>query len=289
MTTRCAETLSLELDAFIMRLLREAELPGPSINSVELAWRLGITVAQGASLQQRGEFVRLRSGLGRLRSGLGGCALGSSSTGSNLTTGLIKVRKELRPERVYWSVAHELGEALIEDLAAACELDAYDLSPPARETLCNAFAGRLLVPTPFLREAGADSDWNLALLKQVFPNASYELLARRSADLSPQALFTVCDQGKITWRQVGRSPGPRTWLPEERGPWWQAHSTGQSCDQKMRHQRVRVWAIHEPGWRREIVRTESIDLSGPGVWNDLPANTQADDNEQAWDSDSDFG
>ena len=172
--------------------------------------------------------------------------------------GIIKVRPEDRRERVQWTVAHEIGEAFSLELAEACGIEFADLTPDLRESICNHFAGALLVPTMALKEAGADCDWDLFSLKSIFATASHELIARRCVECCPNAIYTVCDEGKLRWRKSQRARRRLPWLPGEGEVWQAAHGDSQSRDAQAGGWRIRVWTIHEEHWKREVVRTESV-------------------------------
>jgi hypothetical protein len=49
-------------------------------------------------------------------------------------------------------------------------------------------------------------------------------------------------------------------LPEERAVWRESHEAGFNSEAELDAdsglQRVRCWAIHEPDWKREIIRSE---------------------------------
>src|SRR5882672_9509269 len=72
-------------------ILAEANVGEPPVDATLLAERLGIVVARDIATEPRARFVRLG---------------GSAPRGQ----GTILVADDLRPERIQWAVAHEVGE-----------------------------------------------------------------------------------------------------------------------------------------------------------------------------------
>jgi len=69
-------------------------------------------------------------------------------------------------------------------------------------------------------------------------------------------VMTTIDNGRLTWRRGNDSAHPPPMGSIEQRLQSVAHQTcafQQATDEQMR---VRVWAIHEPHWKREILRTE---------------------------------
>jgi hypothetical protein len=64
----------------------------------------------------------------------------------------------------------------------------------------------------------------------------------------------------VHWRRGNLSNYSPALLPEERSVWKEAHGTGLPADADLDAetglQSVRCWPIHEPGWKREIMRSE---------------------------------
>ena len=68
--------------------------------------------------------------------------------------------------------------------------------------------------------------------------------------MNPPVVITLCD--------LGRVPPMR---PEERGVWQQSHVSGEIALATLDPaatglERVRAWPVHEPGWKREILRSD---------------------------------
>jgi hypothetical protein len=95
-------------------------------------------------------------------------------------------------------------------------------------------------------------------LKQHFSTASHELIARRMLDCPPPVIVTVVDSGRVTFRGAnvaGRAPPLDN---AERQCQRQANESGQPASYDAASMSVRAWPIHEPNWRREIIRTELL-------------------------------
>jgi hypothetical protein len=131
----------------------------------------------------------------------------------------------------------------------------------ARELAANRLASSLLLPSRWFARDGRAFDWDLVELKDRYATASHELIARRMLEMAPPIVITLCDQGRVIWRRgnVG-SHLPRL-LPEERDAWQLAHITGLTVDDTLDSlstglDRVRAWPVHEPDWKREIIRSD---------------------------------
>ena len=110
------------------------------------------------------------------------------------------------------------------------------------------------MPAPL--EAGRQVLWDLPLLKDRFYTASHELIARRMLDLPPPVIMTLFDHGRLTWRRSnvpGRLP-PLS--PREQSCWHSAHASGEPAEADDGLDRVQAWPIHEPRWKRDIIRRE---------------------------------
>jgi hypothetical protein len=177
-----------------------------------------------------------------------------------LGSGYIYIRPEPRPERLQWTIAHEIAELMGPRLWRACGLADCDVSPQLAETLANAFAQRLLVPTAWLQQAVQECGWDLLALKQRFHTASHEVLALRLLELpGSSGLITILDKGQVTRRRGRPWPAPRWLLPGElRCQLW-IHERAQPCQVRAEGYDVWGWPVHESGWKREILRTVFTD------------------------------
>lgn len=232
----CSE-LATALDAVAESLLGAAGVDGPPVDAFAVAARLGIVVAPDDLQAGRARFVRLRAWTG------GG------------PKPVILLRTDERPEREHWAVAHEIGEHAAHRVFAHLGADVRE-APAAREAVANWLAARLLLPTAWFEADGRAAGWDLATLKRRYPTASHELIARRMLDAPPPVVVSMFDHGRLGFRggNAGGTIPPPT--PIERRCQAEAHRTGQPCSEGAPACRADAWPIHEPGWRREIVRLE---------------------------------
>jgi hypothetical protein len=232
------EELSLALDAVAGAAIESLENDVPPVDALALARALRLTVAWDERQSGRGRIVRLSE------------FAGTSSRGS------ILLRPDPRPERLQWAVAHEIGEVHANRVFEQLGVDPREAPAGARETVANQLAGRLLLPRAWFFAAGADCGWNLFELKQRFATASHELIARRMLDFPATIGITIFDNGRRTFRRGNLPTRMPPLVPLERVAWRHAHETGQPTVDADYLCRVQAWPIHEPDWKREILRTE---------------------------------
>ena len=227
------------VDGTVSRLLRRVGLMRPPVDALEVADALGIVVARDDRQSGRARIVRL--------------------TVANQGQTSILLRNDPRPERRQWAVAHEIGEAFASEVFDRLDLDPVDLPLDAREQIANLIAARLLLPSRWVRRVVARRGWNLAKLKRVFHTASHELLARRMLDFEPPVIVTIFDEGRVTFRRsnvLDRLP-PLSTL--ERRCQERVYRTGKPTRDAESALFASGWPVHEPGWKREIVRVELGD------------------------------
>ncbi len=238
------DDLAAAIDAVAESLLREAGIERPPVDAFALAAKLGIAVAPDDRQGGRARFVRLRDWAGRM------------------PKPAILLRADPRPEREHWAVAHEIGEHAAHRVFARLAVDPRE-APAAREAVANWLAARLLLPSLWFHEDGRAADWDLAALKRRYPTASHELIARRMLDAEPPVILSIFDHGRLGFRGgnlAGPIPPPNAL---ERRCQADAHRTGQPCSAAAPGCRVDAWPVHEPGWRREIVRLEVDEYCDP--------------------------
>lgn len=234
------EELAAVLDRTADEVLTRAELVAPPVNALQLAIRLGFQIAWDAQQTGRARIVR-------------------SPRSDSLGSGTILLRPEPRQERRQWAVAHELGEAWAWRVFELLDQDPRAARPALREQIANWLAARLLLPSAWFTAAGYDWDWDLLRLKQRFSTASHELLARRMLDCEPPVVLTVFDQGNIVWRLGNLAGRPPAWTDREEACRTEAIVEARPS-QRTGAPRVRCWPLHEPGWLREIIRTEYVPV-----------------------------
>lgn len=241
-----AEEAHEAFDRCAEEVLWECGVTHPPVDAALVAMRLGLSVAHDNCLPSRAALVRL------------------DRDGGATDAAVIVLGEEERYERLQFSMAHEIGEFTAPRLFERLRIAPYDVPASAREKVANAIAGRLLVPTAMLKEATADGRWDLTELKQHFATASHELIARRMLDMSPSIVISLFDQGRMKWRRTNRRFSPGQLLPPEVEAWQDCHQLGvaverEHLDTLAGRLRIQCWPIHEPGWKREIMRVEIVD------------------------------
>jgi Zn-dependent peptidase ImmA (M78 family) len=233
-----AEQWAASLDGVANQVLDAAQVFHPPVDAMTVARAIGLTVATDDQQQGRARYVHLRGHRGRA----------SRPT--------ILVKSDPRAERRQWAVAHEIGEHVAHRVFYDLGADPRTVSPRIRETVANQMASRLLLPTAWFAADAAAEDWDLLALKARYSTASHELIARRMLELPPAVIVSIFDQGRLTFRRGNvsvRTPPPS---PEEIRCWKAVHRRCRSDEISHEMTRIRGWPIHEPDWKREILRTE---------------------------------
>ena len=231
------EEFSAALDDVSREVLAEAGIVKPPIDATRLAAALGLSVAVENNLPERGRFVRLKSYSGRG------------------TLGSIFLKPDPRRERVQWAIAHEIGEAVAHRVFKMLGSRPKECPPGARETIANLLAVRLLLPRDAFLRSARRHGWDLLKLKRRFETASHELIARRMLDFDPPIVITVFDNGRCTLRRSNWGSRAPQLSPDEAACREAASSTGVPARRETPSTRICAWPIHEPQWKREIMRT----------------------------------
>lgn len=224
------EQLKDGVDRVVERLVAAMEIECPPIDALEVARRLGMEIRLDARQEQRGRLVR-----GRIQP-------------------TICLRSEPRLERRHWTVAHEVGEHLMSRLLSVRELPGTDDGERFREDLANRFAKALLVPLRWFARDSRELHGDLIALKQRYRTASYEVLALRLLDLPEPTVLSVFDNGVLSRRRGNVPNWPTHLLELEARAQASANLNGAAVELRDAGSVVQAWPIHEPGWRREIVR-----------------------------------
>jgi Zn-dependent peptidase ImmA (M78 family) len=215
-------------------LLEEASFDATPVDAFELARRLGIEVAFDAGQSSRGRLKRL----------------------SGRPT--VFLAPDQRPERLQWAAAHELGEAFAVRIFQRLDIEP-DENPVLREKAATAIAAAILLPRdsffPEARQCGGD----VPMLKRTFSTASHELILNRLLQLDSLSLISVFDHGQLTRRRTNGRLSPPPLMSVEQEAQRRAHTTGEPVVLQAGGLRVQAWAIHEPNWKRELLRTTSLD------------------------------
>jgi uncharacterized protein DUF955 len=229
--------LDSTIDDTVTQFLKASRLNKPPVDSIVVADRLGFAIVWDERQIGRARIAMVAPGRGRLP----------------LPT--IFLRPDPRPERVQWALAHEIGEAAIANVLKKARLNADQLHDQAREQCANLFARRLLLPSAWFASSAREFDFDLLALKQIYSTASHELIAWRMLDLPHPAIVSLFDHGRLQSRRSNLSGQLPPVNRAEANAWRQAHGTNKSVRLDS-PTRIDAWPIHEPAWRREIVRTE---------------------------------
>jgi hypothetical protein len=239
-----AEEFAAALDACAADVLWEAGVVEPPVDALDVADGLGLVVARDDGMPCRGRYVRLAEYNAEGGGGLGTIVVGTAE----------------RPEREHWAVAHEIGESIAWRVFERLGIAFDEALPATREIVANRFAGALLLPRRWFAADGRDFNWDLFSLKERYETASHELIARRMLEMRPPVVITICDLGRVHWRKSNVSARPPAMLPEEVAAWQEAHQTGLAASERLDSETglesVHCWPVHEPDWKREILRSE---------------------------------
>jgi hypothetical protein len=220
------------VDELVVEALSAAGIEAPPVDAVEVAHGMGLEVKIHRDQAERGRVVHT----------------------AGMTT--IVCRPEPRPERYHWTVAHEIGEYMIAHSADRWSGDVLVLDGAVREWLANCFATHLLTPREWFLADCRLLDFDLWDLKQHYLTASHEVIALRTLESDIPAVVTIFDNGKQSKRLGNLCYRVPNLSSAERACWMRAAQTGHVQTQTTEEARIRVWPIHEGGWKREIVRTE---------------------------------
>lgn len=230
------------LDQCVREILTEAGYFGPPVDAFQLARHYGLAVARDAQMGVRARFLWVGQP-GRAR------------------RGTIMLADDPRPERRQWAVAHEIGECFAERFFALLSMDSPDITPHLRERVANQLAGALLLPKDWFEADGQHVNWDVYRLKCLYRTASHELIARRMLEMPGPVVITMFDQGKLLWRRSNALRQIPRIQAAENTTWQRTNQRGvpsrySAHDLPDFVSDIRCWPVHEPGWKREIMRTE---------------------------------
>jgi hypothetical protein len=236
------------LDACAAEVLWEAGVAEPPVDALAVADGLGLIVARDFGLPSRGRFVRLAERHRDESEGVGTIVVGAAE----------------RPEREQWAVAHEIGESVAYRVFERLGVSFDEALPAARERVANRFASSLLLPRRWFAADGSYLGWDLLALKDRYSTASHELIARRMLEMRSPVVITLCDHGRVRWRRSNTCSRLPSLLAEESSVWQEAHVTGlpayAALDAELGLESVDCWPIHEPDWKREILRSAVAEV-----------------------------
>ncbi|HEX5470252.1 MAG TPA: ImmA/IrrE family metallo-endopeptidase [Lacipirellulaceae bacterium] len=241
------EEFAAAVDVCAAEALWEAGVDAPPVDALAVADGLRLVVARDSTMAYRGRYVRL-----------------ADCPGNGGGQGTIVVGVAERPEREQWAVAHEIGESIAYRVFERLGVAFDEVLPTAREHVSNRLANALLLPRRWFDADGRELDWDLLELKERYTTASHELIARRMLEMRPPVVITICDQGRIHWRRSNVTLRPPEMLREERAIWREVHESGipigDRLDADTGLESVRCWPVHEPDWKREIIRSAIAEI-----------------------------
>lgn len=220
------------VDRIVEELLLTANVAAPPVDAIALAQRhLGMLVCLDRRQPQRGRAQRAG---GRKQ---------------------IFLRPEPTEERHQWTVAHEIGEHFKPQLLQRLGVVPEQTRVMAGESLANLFAHHLLVPACWFADDAKLHDYDVLELKQKYRTASHEVIAWRMLDLAAPCVITVVDNDHVHRRRSN------AWRVRK-----ELEEVEKQCQRYVNHySRPRVvradgwtvqgWPIHQPDWKREILRS----------------------------------
>jgi Zn-dependent peptidase ImmA (M78 family) len=226
------EEVHQAVDRAVEELLTTANIVAPPVDAIALAQRhLGMLVCLDRRQPQRG---RAQRAAGRKQ---------------------IFLRPEPTEERHQWTVAHEIGEHFKPQLLQRLGVAPEQTRVMAGESLANLFAYHLLLPVCWFADDAKLHDYDVLELKKKYRTASHEVVAWRMLDLAEPCVITVVDNDHVH-RRRGNAFRVRKELEEPE----------KQCQRYVNHySRPRVvradgwtvhgWPIHQPDWKREILRS----------------------------------
>lgn len=220
------------VDRAVADLLQAAGVTSPPVDAIALAQRhLGMLVCMDRRQPQRGRAQR--------------------ANGQRM----IYLRPEPTEERHQWTVAHEIGEHFKSSLLQRLGVEPEQMRAMAGESLANLFANRLLVPTGWFAADAKLLDYDLVQLKQRYRTASHEVIAWRWLDLPEPCIVTIVDNERVARRRSNSWHINRKLSPTERECLRQISQTSQAHIVCSGGWTVQGWPVHQPDWKREILRS----------------------------------
>ena len=188
-------------------------------------------------------------------------AAGGARRGNGGGQGTIVVGAAERPEREQWAVAHEIGESVAYRVFERLGVAFDEALPTARELVANRLASCSAVAAALVRGRRPRARLGFAraegALRHGQPRADRAADARDAAAdrdhglrLGPRSLAAKQRHGPAAGNAAGRNGRVAGSRIETGLPTWR------TLDRGNRPGTVRCWPIHEPDWKREILRSE---------------------------------
>lgn len=222
-----------EIKEFVEReartLLERCHIDRPPVDTFSMAEFLGLGVQIDSSLKARG--------YSRRRWDIRTVVVGSKNPGKS--------------ERKHFTIAHEIGETLL----------AGKVSERFLEDASNHMAISLLMPGEWFSRDAEETTFDLFRLKERYSTASHEVIAFRMLELRPM-IVTIFDNNRL-YRRKSSYPMPVDKLYPLEGQCLKGVMEKAEV-MELEDERLRVWGwpVFREDWKRVILRTELIRLSG---------------------------
>jgi hypothetical protein len=161
---------------------------------------------------------------------------------------------ETSPEKRQWLAARAVADRMRHDVFERLGLPTEGPRPLLGESPSTLLALRLLMPTPWFAEDARACGHDVAELRPLYP-ITLDLIAWRLLDLPAPCIITVLDNGAVTKRRCNVRHVPRELAPAERECQRYVHQYGRPRVVRAAGWTVQGWPVHEPDWKREILRS----------------------------------
>jgi hypothetical protein len=154
-----------------------------------------------------------------------------------------------------WSAAQAIGERLKPDLLRRLGFDPASRQSLPGESLAGLLAHRLLTPTSWFAADARACGWDVPELKRLYDTAGYEVVAWRLLDLPEPCVITIVENDHVHRRRSNAWRVNKTLQPAERECQRYVHHYSRPRVVSADGWTVQGWPLHEPDWKREILRS----------------------------------
>jgi hypothetical protein len=159
-----------------------------------------------------------------------------------------------------WSAAQAIGEHLKPDLLRRLGFDPASRQSLPGESLAGLLAHRLLTPTSWFAADARACGWDVPELKRLYDTAGYEVVAWRLLDLPEPCVITIVKNDHVHRRRSNAWRVNKTLQPAERECQRYVHHYSRPRVVSAEGWTVQGWPLHEPDWKREILRSVCEDV-----------------------------
>ena len=154
-----------------------------------------------------------------------------------------------------WSAAQAIGERLKLDLLRRLGFDPASRQSLPGESLAGLLAHRLLTPTSWFAADARACGWDVPELKRFYDTAGYEVVAWRLLALPEPCVITIVENDHVHRRRSNAWRVNKTLQPAERECQRYVHHYSRPRVVSAEGWTVQGWPLHEPDWKREILRS----------------------------------